>query len=273
MFLKKKIKSKGIRSKIVSLILVIALLFGFSDPYSLTTQAKGVSNVITVEDNGIIYTITQLATNDGRDFIVTTDDTKDKVEISIYDNEIEITEYEYDGKNFFGKEKYDVSEETIDISGYIEDAENMAEVSAQAISYGSKTTETWGKHWYCYGSNGSKSYIKIGQTATYQIRTDTLVSAKETKCDNYAKAIKASNSSYAKAVAYAGGSSFLIGFAVGLIIGNAAFPPSIIVTLIIAAVGGGTSIVNMSNCLIDSYSYYKDCKDLYAVIKGYGTKL
>lgn len=273
MFIKKKTKSKGFKLKAVSFILVVALLFSLINSYSMTTEAKSNSNVYTVVDDGITYTIEQLSSSDGNSFIVTSNDNKDKAEVNISNNELEIKEYEYEGKNFFGKEIYDISEETIDISNHIENAEDMEGVSAQSISYGTKTKVEWGKHWYRYGSDGFKSYMKIGHTATYRIRTDKLSSSRETKCDNYANAIKKSNKSYTKAQAFAAGSGVLIGVAAGLVAANIVFPPSVIVTIVVASVGGGGSVIKMVDCLIDSYSYYLDCKDLYAVIKGYGTKL
>lgn len=240
----------------------------------METEAKGIVQVTKVLENGVTYTITQLSDSDGYDFIVTTDDSKDKVEVNFHDDSLIIKEFDYEGKSLLGKEQYDISKDVIDISDHIGNVENTEDASAQAkINYGGKTTVTWDKHWYCYGSEPGKSYMKIGHTATYRIRTDTLSSKKEKKCDNFANAIKKSNSHYNKALAYAGGSGVLLGIAAGLVAANIAFPPSVIVTIVLSAVGGGGSVVCMTNSLIDSYDYYKDCKDLYAVIKGYGTKL
>ena len=105
MFYKKKIKTKAI-----SFVLVVALLFSISSPLcSLETEAKSIVQVTKVLENGVTYTITQLSDSDGYDFIVTTDDSKDKVEVNFHDDSLIIKEFDYEGKSLLGKEQYDIS--------------------------------------------------------------------------------------------------------------------------------------------------------------------
>ena len=118
-----------------------------------------------------------------------------------------------------------------------------------------------------------KTYLKIGCKATYRIRTDNLADNKEKKCDSYVNAIKKCNSSYYKALAYSGGSGALFGIIIGLVAANVAFPPSVIVTIVIAAVGGSGGVTECVLSLISCHDYYKDAADIYITIRTYGTKI
>lgn len=50
------------------------------------------------------------------------------------------------------------------------------------------------------------------------------------------------------------------------------FPPSVIITIVVSAVGGGGSVIACVKSCIDSYDYYCDVKDYYVVIRTYGKK-
>lgn len=270
---KKHIINKAYVKKCLSYFLSIVLtvcLIGSAH----FVNAENINKTYTVVEDGVTYTITEVSGDGEWNFMITSDDSKDKTAIEISEEEIIVDEYEYSGKNIFGKDKFDKSEEVIDISEFTEEIEDFDNLQAQAISYGSKTTEKIKKKfWYSYGNTGSKTYLKIGHTASYQIRTDNLSSSKEAKCNQYVNAIKKCNSSYLKALAAAGGSSAILGIAAGLVLANIALPPTVIITLAIAVVGGGSGMVAMINYLIDASEYYQTAKERYNIIKTYGTKL
>jgi hypothetical protein len=126
------------------------------------------------------------------------------------------------------------------------------------------------KYSYKYGTDKKKTYIQIGKdSTTYTIRTDTLSSAKDAKCDSFANAIKKSNSYYDKGASYAAGTSFSVGVIIGLVIANAAFPPSVIVTIIVALLGGGATLYKAIDNFVDSYAQWKNARDLFVTIKTY----
>lgn len=161
---------------------------------------------------------------------------------------------------------------------YSDDTDSSDEFLAQAIKYGKKTkSATWNKKtfWYANGSKGKKTYLKIGQKASYRIRTDNLSNKKEKKCDSYRKAVKKSKSYWAKGTAEISGTTFSVGIIVGLIIANAACPPSVIVDIVIAAIGGGSIplVVSGVKNLVNSYEKWEDSRDYYVTIRTYGTKL
>lgn len=86
----------------------------------------------------------------------------------------------------------------------------------------------------------------------------------------YREAVRSCKSNYDK------GDAALVGTGVAtgvMVICNIAFPPSVIVTIVLAAVGGGGAVVTAVNYLIDAHSDYTLAVDDYAMIKGLGTKL
>lgn len=149
-------------------------------------------------------------------------------------------------------------------------------VSAQKIKYNSKTSCKWpGKPSYYYqtGTSGKKIYLKIGCKANYRIRIDNLSSSKSKKCTSYKTAVKKSKSNYSKGIAYLAGTDISLGVVLGLIVANATFPPSVIVSIVVGTIGGGATVYKAVNCLVTAYEKYQDAKDYYAIIKTYGTKL
>ena len=156
------------------------------------------------------------------------------------------------------------------------DAAGTNEVWAQAVSYNSKTKSAEWKdttYWYQTGNNGKKTYLKIGCKASYRIRTDNLSSAKEKKCNAYKSAVKTSRSYEKKALAYAAAAGVSGATIIALVLANAAFPPSTIITIVFGVLGGSATVYNAINYTIDSFEKWQDAKDYYGIIKSYGTKL
>lgn len=149
-------------------------------------------------------------------------------------------------------------------------------IEAQKIKYNSKTKCIWNQknsYYYQSGSNKEKTYLKIGCKANYRIRTDNLSDKKEKKCNAYQSAIKKSNSYYRKGYAYLMGTGIPVGMVIGLVAANVAFPPSVIVSIVVATVGGGATVYKSVTAFANSKEKYCDAKDYYAVIKTYGKKL
>jgi hypothetical protein len=150
-------------------------------------------------------------------------------------------------------------------------------VEAQKINYNSKTKTLykWNKNPYYYqsGSSKEKTYLKIGCKANYRIRTDNLSDKKAKKCNAYKSAIKKSNSYYQKGTAYLAGSGISLGVVACLVTANAVFPPSVIVSIVVATLGGGSALYKGASALANSQEKYYDAKDYYAIIKTYGKKL
>lgn len=226
----------------------------------------------TVYEDGVQYNIDLTKKGDNYDFVVASDSSEDYYEVIIdkSESEIEYTEYKYNSDDSYDQETTEVDyDQVIDV-------ENACNFMSQGISYGNTTKEKLSNdhYWYCYGSNGTKTYMKVGCTSsTYRIRTDNLASAKEKKCDKYASEIRSCNSNVNKALACVGGSSAMLGVIAGLVAANVAFPPSVIVTIVVAALGGGAGVVGCVNYVIDAYTNYTTAADLYVTIRTYGTKL
>ena len=101
------------------------------------------------------------------------------------------TTYDYKGKNFLGTPRYSESRQIIDCLDY--NSQPADALMLQAISYNSttKTPSEFGDRYdYAYGSEGTKTYLKISCNATYQIRTDNLAQTKKDNCNAYTNSIK-----------------------------------------------------------------------------------
>lgn len=269
----KKLTQK-LKIKFVAFMLTCAMLFTGTAPYFANEMEQSTQRYTIVEDN-VTYEIQMVEANGVYTFDVSNDRDKNHQTITIDSNasKLEVESYDYKGKNWIGIERFEKNKRDFDYGKYERDLET-AYVNSQAISYGSKTKSLIGDdYWYCYGSEGAKTYMKIGCVAQYRIRTDNLSATKEAKCDDYANNIKKSNSAYLKGMAYAGGSGAVFGIILGLVTANIAFPPSVIVSIVIATVGGGGGITLCVMSLIDSFEYYSNAKDLYTTIRAYGTKL
>lgn len=257
------------RKKFSVLAMLIAIVISFNTVGNAYAYNCGLERkVICVEVDGVKYTVSSYEVNGEPCVEVRTDESKDYYTYKMKDESIEYQTHTYNNR-LFGK-NYSTKSEIIDTSEYVEDT-SMAQ--SQAVSYGSKVKIKYGDVWYQVGSEGSKTYLKIGWEASYRIRTDNLASAKETKCENYQKAIRNANKCYNKALAAVGGSSACLAIIVGLVVANVTFPPTVIVTIVVAALGGSGGMVAAANYAIDAEDYRKEAEDLYIVIRTYGTKL
>ena len=55
-------------------------------------------------------------------------------------------------------------------------------------------------------------------------------------------------------------------------IANGAFPPSIMVDVVVAILGGGT-VASLVKCTVNAYCDYKDIKDIYIDARPCGSKI
>lgn len=258
---------RNIKVRILSLALTCCLVFGMT---ASTVSAASPTTTSVVSANGITYTISSETEQNGDKIItIATNNSKDKSVLDVSKDTIVKTDYKYAGKSFFGNEKFiqsDKKVEKIDKNlGATSDA-----VTAQAISYRSKTYIKWpgNAYWYCYGSETNKSYLKIGCSNTYQIRTDNLAYPKPDNCDKYTNAILQSNSCYNEATT---ADAVTLAVCVGLIILNCALPETVLITLMVAAIGGGGGW--LIHKAYDSYTWYCKAGDAYVQIRSYGTQL
>lgn len=261
----------------------------------------------TLEDVDVINTEEQIVSEECAMETIDTEEKQD-VEKQIVNEENEdyiIETYEEDGKQFVATYSQDLStmslvccdgdiitnrvflydstlQKYLEQTVVLETDETMTltdenNVEAQKINYNSKTKTlyNWNKNPYYYqsGSSKEKTYLKIGCKANYRIRTDNLSDKKAKKCNAYKSAIKKSNSYYQKGTAYLAGSSVTLGVVLGLVVANVAFPPSVIATMAVGALGGGSAVYKGASALANSQEKFCDAKDYYAIIKTYGKKL
>ena len=95
--------------KLLSALLALVMLVGIAT----TAFAAPLTEVTTVTEDGVTYTITTQVFNDERVVTMTSDADKDKLVIEYVENEeLTITEYEHTGSSFFGLiDKYDKTTE------------------------------------------------------------------------------------------------------------------------------------------------------------------
>lgn len=259
--------------KVNIVAMFMSILMVFTSIFSVgAVTNNNVKKEYTVKEKGVIYTITVNSKANIKDVVVKTNKTKDyeRLLINLKNNKIDKIDYRHNGvKQYSTKQTYNLDD--------IKKSQSIIQANKKGkIKYNSITKTKWTyfrNYWYAYGSQGKKAYLKIGCKAKYQIRVDNLSSRKASNCKKYTNSIKKCNSAYNKALATKIGSSVFLGVIVGLVAANVVFPPSVIITIVVAAVGSSGSIIACVNYLIDSYEYYSDAKDIYTIIRTYGKKI
>lgn len=267
-------KHRGFVEKLATIAMVGVLVFNTA----LKTYGEEVMTdyqEFEVVENDVTYSIKMSEYDESTRFVVRNDANKDYSEVVINKTDllIETTNYTYEGTNILGVDLYDEDEEEFD---YGESEENSA-YEPQGIVYSDSVKEKYkNDYWYAYG-HGEKTdrkYLKIGCVAKYRIRTDNLDTIKKIQCDKYTTAIKNCNSKVKSGNNYASVAGVSGALILGLVIANAAFPPSVIITIVVAAVGGGGEAVkNATNAFVDAKDYFEELKDYYVIIRDYGKKL
>lgn len=256
--------------KFVSFTLIVFLCIDFiSSPMNVRAENEIVYSKI--KENGVEYTISTYSISDSRCVIVRKSNSKNYYKLCYNKERKELIteEYKSKGKNFIGVNQYSLSYEKM----YLDDLDTSnGEICALGTTWNSKTYEKWKKdYWYQKGNDGSKIYYKIGCKASYRIRVDN--SSKNMKaCKNYANAIKSCNNHYLTAMSLVAGTDVSLAVIYGLIVANIAFPATVIVDIVVAAVGAG-SIGTTVKEMVDSYTAYKDVKDYYIDARACGKKL
>lgn len=267
-----------IKKRILPILLIVVMLFCSMGATFVDRETIG--RRYTVTENGITYYIQSTYSKNKTRIIINTSQDRDYTEIGIdkLNNTVTSTYHDYKGRGFFGAPQYRETRRSIDCSELNDQSTDS--VLLQSISYGSKNTEQlYYKYSYWYGSESTKTYLKIKCSATYQIRTDNLSTTKKDNCNAYTSAIKKINSSIATVRAYAAlagiGTTLLLGVVAVCII----FPPATIVAAVIAAVGGATAggvgvlVKSAVDAALVAFDKYNDVKDLYITIRSYGVKL
>lgn len=253
---------KKFRTKILPILLIFVMLFCSMGAATENWKKFGQT---TATENGIIYYIEGFRSGNKLKVITKTNKEADYSETIINQSNKTITSitYDYKGKGLLGTSRYNKTSEIIDYSVY--DQLSASSVTLQALTYKSKITEKWpcgNDYWFARGTDGAKTYLKIGSIASYQIRTDTLYGPNFTMCETYANDIK--NCNVQMNLAIGADVTGIIGCVVGMICSGLA------AAAIIFVLGCVAAIVTFA---IIAYGYYCDAKDLYNVIKTYGTKI
>lgn len=259
--------NKGfIRRQALSLLLIVSILVGVILPSTCSNASSNIQQKI-FKENGIEYTLSiSVNGNSNPVYTVTSSENKNKVVFTGDSEKITVTEYNYKGTSILGTKKYDKSTKKFNIA---EEAKEK-EVSAEGIKYGKKKyARVTDEYWYSKGSNGKKTYEKIGCYYTYQIRTDNLSSSKKKNVTAYENAIKKSNNYYDKAVADMGVGS--VALVVGLVAAYIfTFPVAVVVTIIVGLTGIASRMIYN---VIDAYSQLDTVDDYYEEIKTYGKRV
>lgn len=258
--------------RVVSLMLAFAFILITVGRTAIVANADDNYGTVVYDENGTKYVIKTFVYDDCRKVVTTNCDSKDKIEF-VVDNDYEeliITNYDYQGKNIFGIDKYTTEENSVQICCDEDDNDNIT----SQYSWGKKRYEKWSKKdrfWYQLGaSDYGNDYMQIGCKAKYRIKYWDLSSKKQDKCDKYVSAIKSCNRNLAMAEAEAGGAGVLEAIVIAIGITAATCPPATIVPIVIGIVGGCSLAVK--DCY-DAYCDYRDIEDLYAVIKKYGYEI
>lgn len=136
-------------------------------------------------------------------------------------------------------------------------------------------TENWGnKYWYQMGNDGCIVHYKIGCDLTYQIRVDDN-SYNKNALEEYASWIRSCNSNMARGDAACIGSGISAGAVLGLVIANIAFPPTVLIDVIVgifgtAAIGAiGTAVYSY----LAAHDDYQEIQDSYIIAKACGIRV
>ena len=185
---------------------------------------------------------------------------------------------------FYTKDSDDAYEKnTLEI---LLEEDEVQTVQAQDVRYNGSVVKTQikGNYYYQEGygydskkkkANG-KSFLKIGCNYNYQIRTDNLTSSKQDKVLAYKKSIRNSNDCNTKAGLSLAGTGISLTLVLGLVAANIAFPPSVIVDIVLGArgaVGFTGSVSSAVYFYIDAFGYVDDAHDYYEIIKYYGSRI
>lgn len=226
-------------------------------------------NNIYIEDEGIDYQISAKEFGNNKKITLEYDDTVMHIEID--SDSVTLKEFQKTQSWFGGTQLRKINESETEIT----DFESQKNEAIGQYSWNKKHTTPylWGtKYFYQTGVSGyGNTYWQVGKGSdTYRIAYYKLKSGQKNQCKEYKKYVQNCISKYTKAeVAFAGGD---IGLATAAIIAlvSAAIPGGVIVSILIASVGGyGDSIIN----LIDSYNNYQNAVDEYNSTKKLGSKV
>ena len=251
--------------KILTLVLVAILTINLTTP-STSVDASQKGNTVTKTVDGIKYRIEKSVKNGVNHVKVYKGDSQNYCELYLSKDKKQLVKKEY---CFNGKKSYNVNAKKIDLGIY---KQAYSSVTSQGINWNKKTYEKLKKnYWYKKGNNGSKVYYQIGCVAKYQIRVDNNKKNKKI-LEKYASKIKSCNKNYALAKAAEAGTGIGVGVVVGLVIANAAFPPSVIIDVVVALLGGG-SFTAMVTYVVKAYGDYSDIKDIYVDARACGKEI
>jgi hypothetical protein len=255
--------------RLLAIVLAFVITFSTVAPISRVNAKTYDSPEQTyiVEENGVKYTIYVYRNTNGTKITIHRNDSRDFVveEISNDGEKIKVAKYKYENDSFNASEQIYEKSKVQNLEEY---NENPTTHKVKGIDYNNKNYGGFGsdKYYYQYGYNGKKTYCKVGDGNTSNsIRIDNS-SVNEKKCDAYADCLDNSRACYHKACVYAAASGLGIGIILGIVLANITLPATVIGTIVVAAVGGGSSIVECVNSLVDSYSYSTKAKNQFTKV-------
>lgn len=225
--------------------------------YSIRKDANGKVTIM----NNITKEYTSFAINDS-----------DNNQILIIYESLEcITGNYYLIKDKITVQRHDASE----FNNYSSELQSSA-LAASSIKWESKVKETYkNQYWYQLGYTKSTDYMKIGCKASYRINLSKLSSTRKGRCTDYRKDVASCESHYNSFKKWATGTRLGLEAVIALILINIAYPPSVIVDVLLAAIPGATAsaATNAVNNYLTARKKYSSAKSTYETIKEWGTKL
>lgn len=254
--------------KIVSVVLAVAIMVVTSFGELGDVKQCFAATVKTIECDGVKYQITYKVS--GKNYDITTQNLRTKETANLFLNTatkkgtITQTTYTSTGKAVVNKTSYD--------------GNAITPSKSSGISYDGKVEIDMSKHYYYQnGTNGKKTYLKIGRKSdSYRIRTDNLNSAKKKNCKEYQNYVIDGQYNVNKGYAYCAAASVPSTLVIGICIANIMFPVATIVEIVLLVVGGGGIVSLITQAVISFVSAYKKqqkAANVYNTIKTYGTKL
>jgi hypothetical protein len=246
---------KRIISVMVTASLLVSIIF-------IPMNAGAENKTERFVNDGVNYEMTSTVQMETKIIELINLDTNDKYVLKDDGYTIEVKSYDYEGRDFFGNQKFNVKENKMSIDK-IQKQLDENEVRAQA--YASKTkimvpTANGNYYWYMTGKSGKDlGYSKFGCVSTYKVRNKSA----GVYLNNYTDAIDSSNKSFWKA----GGSTLASATIVAVFL---LFASGVGAPVALFMLGGSYALDGAAiKCLYDAYTKYKAAAKWFNYVKEY----
>lgn len=267
------------RQKVIAIFVALCLML--SSITILTQNVYATAQNIDIKhitENGITYTVETREDS----ITITQSNNETKTEVKVDGSTIQNIRYVDTGREKNGETVFQKDIQSIDIHENASDRITGIEAytaakAAKATKWNAVKKEKYKKlYWYRTGHNSStkRDYLRIGCKAKYQLRTDNMSSARTSQCNRYKNAIIGVNEKYRIVEKNLEGTGIGATAVIGLIIANILYPPSVVVSILLATVTGistavATTLISATSAL---KAKYEIVEDQYATIKVWGKK-